>query len=144
MPAGIATNAVIVECLIGEVFNRKNLGALPALVADNVIDHQQIIFAQPEGSEGVAEGVRMFLRAFPDFHAEIEQLLVDGDFVTARLTLEGSNTGDYRGLPQPTNRHARWQAIAIFRIAAGKVAEIWGCADRMTMLTQLGILPDIG
>jgi hypothetical protein len=29
-------------------------------------------------------------------------------------------------------------------MAGGKVAEIRGAADRITMLTQLGVLPNIG
>jgi hypothetical protein len=33
---------------------------------------------------------------------------------------------------------------AILRIADGRVAELRGTADRLGMLTQLGILPDIG
>jgi ketosteroid isomerase-like protein len=56
----------------------------------------------------------------------------------------GTNTGDYRGLPAPTRQPFQSDAIAILRIADGKVAEIRGTADRLGMLTQLGILPDIG
>ena len=55
-----------------------------------------------------------------------------------------TNTGDYRYLPAPTGRRAVWEGIGIFRVADGKITEIWGTADRMEMLTQLGLLPDIG
>ena len=136
--------AQVVTRLLERVLNAGELDALPALVTPDVIDHHAIILAQPEGQGGVGAGIALLLAAFPDFRCRIDDLLSDGDRVVARLTLSGTNTGDYRGLPAPTGRHARWEAIAIFRVAAGRVAEIWGCADRMGMLTQLGILPDLG
>jgi hypothetical protein len=58
--------------------------------------------------------------------------------------VSGTNTGDYRGLPQPTMRAFENEAVALFRIEGGKVAEIRGAADRLGMLVQLGILPDLG
>lgn len=140
----IADNTVIIERLIEEVFNQQALAALPELVAADVVDHQAIIFAQPDELGGVAAGVGALMHAFPDLRIEIGELLSAGDRVVARLTLAGTNLGDYRGLPAPTNRHAQWEAIAIFRIAGKKIAEIHGCADRLGLLTQLGILPDIG
>jgi len=36
------------------------------------------------------------------------------------------------------------KALRLLRIADGKVADIRGVADRLGMLTQLGILPDLG
>ena len=64
--------------------------------------------------------------------------------MVARFTMSGTNTGDYRGLPAPTQQHFESEAIAILRIADGRVTELQGTADRLAMLTQLGILPDIG
>ena len=34
--------------------------------------------------------------------------------------------------------------MALFRLEGGRIVELWGTADRMSMLTQLGLLPDIG
>jgi predicted ester cyclase len=34
--------------------------------------------------------------------------------------------------------------MIMFRIEDGKIVELWGVSNRMGMLTQLGILPDIG
>jgi predicted ester cyclase len=88
--------------------------------------------------------VRLLLVGFPDLHIRIEELIGDAESVVARLTMMGTNTGEYRGLPEPTNKRFENEAIAIFRVADGKVTEIRGTADRLTMLIQLGILPDIG
>jgi predicted ester cyclase len=64
--------------------------------------------------------------------------------VAARLTLSGTNYGDYRGLPPPTAPRCESEDVAVLLIAGDRVAELRGTADRMGMLTQLGILPDIG
>jgi predicted ester cyclase len=86
----------------------------------------------------------MLFNAFPDFNVSIDQVIGKGEWVAARLSISGTNTGLYRGLPEPTHRSANWEAIGFVRLADGKIAEIYGTADRMGMLTQLGILPDIG
>jgi predicted ester cyclase len=135
-------NATVVRRLFDEVVNAHDVGPLDSLVAPDVVDHQQVIFAQSE--EGIGAGLQMFFDGFPDFRTDLEQVVADGDQVAARFHLSGTNTGNYRGLPAPTQRHAEWDAMALFRIAGGRIAEVWGVADRMGMLTQLGILPDIG
>ena len=86
----------------------------------------------------------MLLQGFPDLRLTTQELIAEGDQVVARFSMSGTNTGDYRGLPVPTQQRFESEAIAIMRVADGKVAEIRGTADRLGMLTQLGILPDIG
>ena len=41
----------------------------------------------------------MFLRAFPNFQAHVAETMVDTDRVAVRLVMQGTNTGEYRGLP---------------------------------------------
>jgi len=138
----VEDNKAVVEQLF-ESINRRDLDALSEVVAPDVVDHNAVIFMQPDGPGGVIEGIRMLLIGFPDLRITVNDLIGEADSVASRLTLSGTNTGDYRGLPQPTNQHFENEAIAILRIEDGKVAEIRGCADRLGMLVQLGILPDI-
>jgi steroid delta-isomerase-like uncharacterized protein len=136
-------NKAVVQRLL-DAINNGDLDELPRVVAADVVDHNAVIFMQPEGPGGVQEGVRMLLQGFPDLHLATQELIAEGDRVAARFIMSGTNTGDYRGLPAPTRQPFQSEAIAILRIADGKVAEIRGTADRLGMLTQLGILPDIG
>ena len=140
---GLEENKAVVQRLF-EAINNGNLDELPQVVAPDVVDHNAVIFMQPEGPGGVREGIRMLLQGFPDLRLTTEDLIAEGDRVAARFTVSGTNTGDYRGLPAPTQQHFESEAVAILRIADGRVAEIRGTADRLGMLTQLGILPDIG
>ena len=136
-------NKAVVQRLL-DAINNGDLDELPRVVAADVVDHNAVIFMQPEGPGGVQEGVRMLLQGFPDLHLATQELIAEGDRVAARFIMSGTNTGDYRGLPAPTRQPFQSEAIAILRIADGKVAEVRGTADRLGMLTQLGILPDLG
>src|SRR5918912_2922034 len=137
-------NKAVVERFFEEVFNDKKVELLDELVASDVIDHNKIIFAQPQGPRGVAEGIRMLLVAFPDLSATVERLVGEEDYVVAKVRMAGTNTGAYPRVSEPTGRHTEWESMVLFRIEGGKIAELWGTSDRMGMLTQLGILPDIG
>jgi predicted ester cyclase len=127
-----------------EAINERALHRLDEVVDADVVDHNAVIFMQPEGPGGVDEGIRMLLAGFPDLEIRVDEVVAEADRVVARFVLSGTNTGEYRGFPAPTNRHFENEGIAIFRIHDGKVAEIRGTADRLSMLVQLGILPDIG
>jgi predicted ester cyclase len=140
---GLDENKAIVQRLF-DAINSGKLDELPEVVDPDVVDHNAVIFMQPEGAGGVEEGVRMLRQGFPDLQLTTQELLAEGDQVVARFTMSGTNTGDYRGLPAPTRQHFQSEAIAILRIVDGRVAELRGTADRLGMLAQLGILPDIG
>ena len=137
-------NKVVVERFFEAVFNNKKVELLDELVANDVIDHNKIIFAQPKGPGSMAEGVRMLLVAFPDLYATVERLVGEEDYVAAQVRMTGNNTGPYPRVPEPTRRHTEWESMVLFRMEDGKIAELWGTSDRMGMLTQLGILPGIG
>ena len=140
---GMEENKAAVDRLF-DVINSGQLDELPQIVAPDVVDHNEVIFMQPDGPGGVTQGIQMLLQGFPDLHLAVEELIAEGDRVVARLTMSGTHTGDYRGLPQPTQQHFESEAVAILTIADGRVAEVRRAADRMGMLTQLGILPDLG
>jgi len=46
------------------------------------------------------------------------------------------------GLP-PTNKEVSYSGVNIFRVAEGKIAEIWDLYDRLWLWQQLGVLPDV-
>jgi predicted ester cyclase len=82
--------------------------------------------------------------AFPDMSAAVERLVGEEDCVVAKVRMAATSTGPYPRIPEPTGRHAEWDSMVLLRIEDGKIAEPWGISDRMGMLTQLGILPNLG
>jgi predicted ester cyclase len=99
-------NKAVVQRLL-DAINNGDLDELPRVVAADVVDHNAVIFMQPEGPGGVQEGVRMLLQGFPDLHLATQELIAEGDRVAARFIMSGTNTGDYRGSPRPRGSRSR-------------------------------------
>ncbi len=138
-------NKAIARRFLEEVLVGGDLQVADEVLAKNVVNVDPLIYHQPgTGKEGIKEGIRLIHQAFPDINAEIRELLAEDDRVMAQFVLSGTNTGLYRGLPQPTGKHGSMRTIFVFRVVDGQIAEISGVADRMEFLTQLGILPNIG
>lgn len=78
--------------------------------------------------------------ALHDLHVTIEDLMQDGDRVTARFTARGIHRGEFMGLP-PTGKPIVMTGIEIFRVQNGKIVELWGEANLIGLMHQLGILP---
>ncbi len=47
------------------------------------------------------------------------------------------------GIPA-TGRPITMREIGVFRVSGGKLVEMWGQADELGMLQQLGVLPPMG
>jgi steroid delta-isomerase-like uncharacterized protein len=69
--------------------------------------------------------------AFPDLSITVEDLVAEGDRVTARVTMRGTHQGEFQGLA-PTGKRVEVRAIDMFRISNGKIVEHWGHADDPT------------
>ncbi len=99
------------------------------------------------GPEMDTAGYLQFLRAlaagFPHYHHKIEDQIAEGDKVATRLTLYGTHTGNFRGIP-PTGKQVTIAGINIVRIVDGKVVEAWANADNLGLMQQLGIIPRVG
>jgi predicted ester cyclase len=78
----------------------------------------------------------------PGWRITVDEMIAEDDRVMVRWTLDGIHQGEYYGLP-PTNKRISYSGINIFRIANGKIAEIWDLADRLWLWQQLGVFPDL-
>ncbi len=68
---------------------------------------------------------------FPDLTISIEDVMAEGDRVTARVTMRGTYRGEFQGIA-PTGKRVEVRAIDMFRIEDGKIVEHWGHADDPT------------
>ena len=92
------------------------------------------------GAEVLKEVFARLLRAFPDLHVAIEDVIVEGDKAVSRNTVTGTHLGDYMGRP-PTGKRVTYNEIFIFRFADGRIAETWGVVDVLSQMRQLGAIP---
>ena len=81
---------------------------------------------------------RPLLVAFPDFKHEINSLIAEGDGVVMRVTLTGTHEGEYMGIP-PTGNKIKYTGMLEGRFSEGKLVELWGVGDMLTLMQQLGM-----
>ncbi len=118
-----------------------NMNAANALLSPDFTMHTPLP-ASP-GIKGINEVVAACRAAFEHLSVTVEDLVADGDKVAARFTARGVHKGEFMGLP-PTGKPITMTGIEIFRIEDGKIAELWGEANLLGLMQQVGILPAFG
>jgi len=103
-----------------------------------VVDHNKIIHGEADEPGAAFEGIRQQLDALNPYHASVEELIAEDDRVVARITQRGTHTGPHPRMPQPTGRSFENEAIFVFTLVDGRIAEIRGVADRLGLFLQLG------
>ena len=78
--------------------------------------------------------------AFPDTHHTIEDVMADSNGATVRFTIRGTHKGAFNGVG-PTGKSITVGGIAMMRVQAGKVVDLWAQFDQAGMLQQLGLRP---
>ncbi len=121
-----------------EIYNDNDLEALGEVLSKD-LRTPKIMPGIPTGIEGAKAAHRIMLAGFPDYQTRIDDLFAEGDKVAARITMSGTNTGTFMGIP-PTGRQVSFTGIYIARIANGKIVEHWGEEDGVSLLQQLGVL----
>lgn len=111
------------------------------VVADDFVDHEELPGLAP-AKDGVLAFFRMYIAAFPDLRMDAEDVLPSGDKVVARVRATGTHQGEFMGMPA-TGKAIDVQLIDIIRFGDDGLAhEHWGVFDTMTMMQQLGAVPD--
>jgi predicted ester cyclase len=77
--------------------------------------------------------------AIPDLQADLRQLIVAGDRVTAHYRFHGHFTGQWAD-KQGQGQRIDFIATDIYRIADGKIADNWHIEDNLTLMQQLGLV----
>ena len=121
-----------------EIYNSNNLNDLTEVVSEDLLT-PKIMAGVPHGIEGAKAAHQIMLAGFPDYQTVIDDLIAEGDKVAARITMNGTHTGTFMGIP-PTNKLISFTGMYIARIANGKIVEHWGEEDGVSLLAQLGAL----
>lgn len=91
------------------------------------------------GPSPIVAGLREFVAAFPDWHAEMVTFTAAGCFVVVEWEVTGTFTHPFRGKP-PNGRGFRRRGCAVAQIEGGKIARYRDYYDRLTLLEQLDLL----
>lgn len=133
----MAEEAVSIVRRFYEVFNTGDVDASDKVVAEDYDNHA--VPGQKLGLEGFKQGVRSLRSAFPDLQVTIEEALAEGDRVATRTLNRGTHRGEFEGIAA-TGRPVTFGTQAFFRVADGKVQEVWVQWDHLGLREQLGAM----
>jgi predicted ester cyclase len=126
----------VFERVINESFNKQEYTVLEEYFDPNYKEHQFGLNPTVEGMEGDIDGLH---RSFPDFNLTIEDIVVEGDKLWARMTARGTNLGGFMG--PPNGKSFEGTVVDIIRFKDGKIIDHWGVPDRFAIMAQIGALP---
>jgi steroid delta-isomerase-like uncharacterized protein len=133
------TNIQVVRRFFDVGPSSGDLVAADALLAPDFALHTPLP-TPGRGIEAMNTVITICRAAFQGLHVTINDLMADSDKVTCRFTARGVHNGEFMGLP-PTGKEIRMTGIEIFRLRDGKIAELWGEANLLGLMQQLGIMP---
>ena len=127
-------NKEVYRHYIEELWNKRDQSAVDRYLAPNYVEHNKNL---PPGRDGRWGFVSKVLTAFPDYHAEIQEVVAEGDRVVARVQWTGTQDGPYEGRP-PTHNKLVFSTADFFRFENGKIAEHWDVVNILPRMIALG------
>lgn len=124
-----------------DVMSQGKLDLIDDLVTS---DFSLTILTLPEpirGPEGLKQFVSRLRGAFPDLLFTLEQVIAEGNFVAARWSNGGIQSGEFLGAPA-TNKRITDHGVDIFRVANGRIASIWIYEHDLQLMQQMGVVEE--
>jgi steroid delta-isomerase-like uncharacterized protein len=119
-----------------EVFGNKDLSNLQRYMREDYIQHNPLV---PQGLLGFKQFFTDWFAAVPDWQYTVSKIAAEGDTVWVYGTYAGTQKGDWLGIPA-TQKSYQIQAVDIFRVQDGKLAEHWDVIDTYRLFKQLGVI----
>jgi steroid delta-isomerase-like uncharacterized protein len=129
----INTNKDLITRFITEVWNGNNLNVLDELLDPAYYDYTY----EPRNREGLERALLIMQAAFPGHETIIEDLVGEGDTVAVCLTLRGTHSGPFRGLPA-SGKQIEIGGYRFYKVSDGKVTSHRGLLDLPGLLQQIG------
>ena len=82
------------------------------------------------------QGDERLLDAFPDYSVNVENMVVEGDFVAYRVNVTGTHTGEWQGIA-PTGKKINISNAYFAKVLDGKIAEAWAVLELPLLEQQL-------
>jgi len=129
-------NKAVVRRFNQEVIEQGNVDSFNALM-DNTFINRSAPAGMDNGPQGMIWFFNDILRpAIPDLKVTIHHQVAEGDLVTTRKTISGTQTGLLLGVPA-TGRVISIEVIDMVRVKDGKYAEHWGITTLPELLATL-------
>lgn len=115
----------------------------PELV-DELFGQSYVLHLGTEDLKGLADKkafVTTLKTAFPDGTWTVHDVLAEGHYVAARVSVTATQEGMFNGTPATGNRVENVPSMAMFRLEDGKIVEAWSQDNFLVLAQQLGTAP---
>lgn len=129
-----------------QVFDARDVDAINRFLAEDCVVHG--VAPGVDDREGYRRIIGYFLEAFPDLHAQHDEVFGDGDTLVTRWTVSGTHEAPLQFVGPdgheyelgPTGRTVSISGFDMYRFEGKQIAELWQCYDGLELLGQLGLL----
>lgn len=132
------TNREVVRRFYDELWNQWRVELAEEIIAPT-IQFRGSLGSTARGRQAFTEYVERVRSAFPDWHNQVDELLVVRGRVVARLTWTGTHRGQLGGMAA-TGRRIEYVGAAFFRIEGAQISEAWIVGDTQELWRGLGLL----
>jgi predicted ester cyclase len=115
-------------------------GEVVMAMVEALVAHGEQTLDQHPGMEHLRRLWPSVKEALPDFRAEIQQQLTQGNLVASHWVFSGTHQGNLFGVPA-TGKSVRFQNLSIAKVIDEKVVQYNSETGWLDFLTQVGALP---
>lgn len=115
------------KCALERVCSGAGLDLPSRYYSPKFVDHVNNL--KFYGLEGIRQSLELYTNVLYDIKIDVVDQLVEGNRVTSRFVIKGTNRG----------REVRFNGITISRFENGLIIEDWSVTDTFSMLRQLGL-----
>jgi steroid delta-isomerase-like uncharacterized protein len=128
-----------------DAFNRASWNRFRAIVAHDVVYNEIGTGRHIEGVNGYIKTLVTWKQAFPDARGIILATIAGDDTIAQRLNFRGTHTGPlqtpFRTI-EPSEKRVSVEASVWYRYEGDAIIEIYHYLDVLTLLRQIGALPE--
>ena len=133
----VQKNVLLIRRFFEEQVNQDDLSRYEEFISKNVLIHGPASNQKIRGLAAVREIDSSYVEAYPKKKFSIKEIFGYGDRVMVRWVCRGKHKGTYKGI-RPKNSQFAIMGLSIYRVAKGKIVEIWQYWDRLGILEQVG------
>ena len=137
------SNAETARRFMEGVLNTGDWSNAGEILTEDVVMHHPSAPEPIRGRDAVQGFLAQFRAGMPDLTLGVDDVAGDADRVAARWHAQGTHTNEMFGIP-PTNNAISIHGVSFFRFEDGKIAEDWVEENTLSVLQQLGVVPQLG
>lgn len=120
-----------------EIMNKTDLKLADKIISPEFVLHTPFFPEPLVGIENYKKLVINTSKTFSNFKATIDEVIVKGDKIWSRFSMEGVNTGAFGNVPA-TGKKFHVTGLAVTRVVDGKIVEDATFWDVLNLYRQLG------